>query len=103
MRVSGSRILHLGAKGGVDVRELEADVARADDGNPVRDRLELERVVRGEDSLSINSDARGHKRDGARCQDDVLGSDSLVSASALDGVGSNEDASLGNGLDTEST
>ena len=36
---------HLGAEGGVDVGELEPDVARADDGNPVRHPLELQRVV----------------------------------------------------------
>ena len=41
----------------VDVGELEADVARADDGNPVGQPLQLQRVVAGEHSLSVNRDA----------------------------------------------
>mmetsp|Transcript_35090 Transcript_35090/g.78101 ORF Transcript_35090/g.78101 Transcript_35090/m.78101 type:complete len:374 (-) Transcript_35090:714-1835(-) len=53
----------LSAQGGVHVRELEADVAGANDGNPVGQPVQLEGVVRSEDSLAINGDAWGHERD----------------------------------------
>ncbi len=74
----------LGAEGGVDVGELEADVAAADDGDPVGDPLELEGVVRGEDRLAVDGDAGRDEGDGARREDDVLGRDKLVGAGLLD-------------------
>ena len=45
---------HLLAQRGVDVGELEADVAGADDGQPVGQPLHLERVVRGEHRLAVH-------------------------------------------------
>jgi hypothetical protein len=39
--------------------------------------LKLEGVIRGENGLAIQSDARRHERDGSRGKDDVLGSDNL--------------------------
>jgi hypothetical protein len=39
--------------------------------------LELEGVIGGEDGLAIDGDSRGHERDGARGEDDVLGSNDL--------------------------
>ena len=93
--------MDLGAQGGVDVGELEADVAAADDGDPVGDPLELERVVRGEDGLAVDLDARGDEGDGARREDDVLGGDELVGAGLLHLVRARIDAGLGNDVHTE--
>mmetsp|Transcript_28037 Transcript_28037/g.71455 ORF Transcript_28037/g.71455 Transcript_28037/m.71455 type:complete len:480 (+) Transcript_28037:805-2244(+) len=62
---------HLGAQRGVHVGELEPDVARADDGHPVRQPLELERVVGREHGLAVNGDAGGHEGHRAGGDDDV--------------------------------
>mmetsp|Transcript_22230 Transcript_22230/g.48497 ORF Transcript_22230/g.48497 Transcript_22230/m.48497 type:complete len:442 (-) Transcript_22230:310-1635(-) len=74
---------HLGAKRRVHVGKLEADVARADDRDPVGHPLELEGLVRGEDRLAIHLDAGRHEGHRARRQDDVLGADRLVGANQL--------------------
>ena len=46
-----------GPQGGVDVGELQADVARPDDRDPLREPLKLEGMVTGEHSLAIDGDA----------------------------------------------
>ena len=66
---------HLAAQGRVDVGELEADVAAADDGDPLGDPLELERVVGREDGLSVDGDPGRDEGDGAGRDHDVAGGD----------------------------
>merc|ERR1719261_453505 len=53
-RIHGLDEGHLRAERRVDVGEFQPDVPRADDGDPVGHRLQLERVVRGEDRLAID-------------------------------------------------
>mmetsp|Transcript_21409 Transcript_21409/g.56434 ORF Transcript_21409/g.56434 Transcript_21409/m.56434 type:complete len:537 (-) Transcript_21409:7-1617(-) len=74
----------LGAERRVHVGELEADVARADDGDPVGHPLEVERLVRREHRLAVDLDAGRHERHGPRREDDIVGGDGLAAADQLD-------------------
>lgn len=57
---------------GVNIRELESNVSRADDGNPFGDRLKFECSVGGVNGFFVDSDTRGYKWDGTWGEDDVL-------------------------------
>mmetsp|Transcript_29313 Transcript_29313/g.94487 ORF Transcript_29313/g.94487 Transcript_29313/m.94487 type:complete len:534 (+) Transcript_29313:518-2119(+) len=74
---------NLGAESGVHVGKLQANVARADDGDPVGNPLELERLVRREDRLAVGHHARRHEGHRPSGQDDVLGLDGLAGADEL--------------------
>mmetsp|Transcript_16715 Transcript_16715/g.35314 ORF Transcript_16715/g.35314 Transcript_16715/m.35314 type:complete len:542 (+) Transcript_16715:240-1865(+) len=73
----------LASEGGVHVREFEADVPGADDGDPFGDGLELEGAVGGVDGFFVDGDAGWDEGDGSRGQDDVLGSINLPGALIL--------------------
>ena len=62
---------HLATKGGVDVSELEADVAAADNGDPARQPLEVDGFVTGEHRAAIGFDPRRHKWIGAGRHDHI--------------------------------
>ena len=66
------------------VGELEADVAGADDGDPVGHPLQLERLVRREHRLPVGLDARRHEGDRSGRKDHVLGSDRLAGTDERD-------------------
>ena len=58
MRGSISITVTVGAEAGEHRRELDADGAGADHDQALRDLLELQDVVRGEDRLAVRGDAR---------------------------------------------
>ena len=83
----------LGSEGGVDVGEFQADVSRANDGDPLGDELQLESAVGGVDGLFVDGDAGGNEGHRSRGQNDVLGRVNLASGLVLDLVGvASEDA-----------
>ncbi len=63
----------LTAQGRVDIRELQADVAAADNGDPVGQPVELQGLVAGEDGFAVSFNAGGHKGHRARRQNNVFG------------------------------
>ena len=63
---------HLGTKGGVYIGEFEANVSRADDGDPLGNILEFKSAVGGVYGLFVDFASRGNEWDGARRENDVL-------------------------------
>mmetsp|Transcript_9751 Transcript_9751/g.29630 ORF Transcript_9751/g.29630 Transcript_9751/m.29630 type:complete len:269 (+) Transcript_9751:688-1494(+) len=81
--------LHKGDVGSqcrIHVGELQADVAAANDGHPLRHVLELESLVRGEHRLAVDCDPRRDKWHRSGRKDDVLRTVRLAVA-ALDLLG----------------
>ena len=70
----------LRAEAALDRAELEADDAGADDQQPLRHLVELERAGRGDDDLLVDLDAGQRVDVGAGGDDDVLRLDDLVRA-----------------------
>eukprot|EP00968_Pinguiococcus_pyrenoidosus_P024872 scaffold5138_cov251-Pinguiococcus_pyrenoidosus.AAC.9 len=91
----------LRSQGRVDVAELQADVAAADNRDPLGHALEVEATVAGEDGLLVHFDARRHERQGAGGQDHILGGDGLAGPLQLDGARSGHLRAVGKDLDAE--
>ena len=64
----------LRSKSCVDVRELEADITRPDDCDPLRDKVQIQSAIGRVHSLLVNGDAGRDKGDRAGGEDDVLSS-----------------------------